>query len=100
MRVSRSQNPPFGSYELSTRARLDSRGQLILSPSRLRIAGRRVIEAAIAHSVTRIAPPARLRKIETGTISMPRSASTTVSPLKNTARLAVPPERRIASSFG
>jgi hypothetical protein len=32
-------------------------------------------------------------------ISMPSRASTTVTPLKNTARLAVEPERRIASSF-
>jgi hypothetical protein len=72
---------------------------LIRSPSRPRNAGSSVIEPAIAAIVTRMAPPARLRKIDTGTISIPSSASTTVRPLKNTARLAVAPERRIASSF-
>ena len=50
--------------------------------------------------VTRIAPVARLRKIVVGRMNIPSSASTTVSPLKNTARLAVPPVRAIASSFG
>jgi hypothetical protein len=48
---------------------------------------------------TKIAPAARLRKIVVGMISIPRRASTTVIPLKNTARLAVAPAASTASSF-
>ena len=61
-------------------------------------AGSIVIDSAIETSTTRIAPPASALKIVLGTSSMPASASTTVTPLKNTARFAVAPERPIASS--
>ena len=75
------------------------RPALILSPSSARIAGSSVIDAATDTSTTMIAPPARLRKIVVGTSSMPASASTTVRPLKKTARFAVAPDIAIASSF-
>ncbi len=48
---------------------------------------------------TRMAPIARLAKMLVGTISRPSSASTTVSPLNSTARLAVPPVTAMASSL-
>jgi hypothetical protein len=99
-RVTRSQKPPFGSWEESTRARLASLGQLMRSPRRPRIAGRRVIDAAREASVTRMAPAPKLRKIDAGTMNIPSRASTTVRPLKNTARLAVAPAAPMASSLG
>ncbi len=68
-------------------------------PSRLRTAGRSVIDAATETSTTMMAPPARPRKIVVGTRSMPESAITTVRPLKKTARFAVAPERPIARSL-
>ena len=68
-------------------------------PSRLRTAGRSVIEAATETSTTMMAPPARPRKIVVGTRSMPESAITTVRPLKKTARFAVAPERPIERSL-
>ena len=77
----------------------DTRPASILSPSRLRLAGSSVNAAASAHSTTRIAPAARLRKIVVGTINSPTSATTTVMPENSTARLAVDPARSIASSF-
>ena len=45
--------------------------------------------ARTAATTTKIAPAPRLVKIEYGTISIPVRASTTMPPLKNTARLAV-----------
>ena len=77
----------------------DRYGQLTRSPSIESTAGSRVIDDATDTSTTMIAPPARLRKIVVGTRSMPARATTTVSPLKNTARDAVAPEARIASFF-
>ena len=62
-------------------------------------AGRSVSAAATETMPTRIAPSARLRMIEVGTMNMPSSAITNVEPLNNTARLAVAPVRAIASSF-
>ena len=53
-------------------------------------AGSRVSAASTETLTTRIAPAARLPKMLVGTMSMPQRASTTVMPLKNTARLAVP----------
>ncbi len=47
-----------------------------------------------------MAPPARLRKIVVGMMNIPARASTTVRPLKKTARFAVAPAPPIASSFG
>ena len=52
-----------------------------------------VREAATATSTTAIAPAPMLRKMVVGFSSNPASASTTVIPEKNTARLAVPPAR-------
>ncbi len=75
------------------------RPALSLSPSRPITAGSSVIEAATETSTTTIAPPASDRKIVVGTISIPASASTTIMPLKNTARFAVAPVAPIASSF-
>jgi hypothetical protein len=84
----------------------DFHGQLTRSPSgstrfpkRERRAGSKVIERASDTSTTRIAPPARPRKIVSGMISMPASARITVRPLKNTARFAVAPDIPIASSL-
>ena len=77
----------------------DRYGQLTRSPSSESTAGSSVIDDATETSTTTIAPPARLRKIVVGTSSMPASATTTVMPLKNTARDAVAPDARIASSF-
>jgi hypothetical protein len=48
---------------------------------------------------TRIAPTARLRMIELGTMNMPNIAITNVVPLKSTARLAVIADAEIASNF-
>ena len=53
------------------------------------MAGSSVSAAATAANTALIAPMPRLAKIESGTISMPTSASTTVMPLKNTALDAV-----------
>jgi hypothetical protein len=47
---------------------------------------------------TKIAPTARLRMIELGTSSIPNMATTKAVPLKTTARLAVSPEKAIASN--
>ncbi len=98
-RAMRSQNPPCGSWLVSSRARRASRGQFTRSPRRASSAGSSVIDAASAAIVTRIAPPASERKIETGMIIMPSRARTTVSPLKKTARFAVAPAAPIASSL-
>jgi hypothetical protein len=62
-------------------------------------AGSKVSEAATATSTTAIAPAAIERKIVVGFSSIPASASTTVIPEKNTARLAVPPAAPIAASW-
>ena len=62
-------------------------------------AGSSVSAAATETMPTRIAPSARLRMIEVGTMNMPSSAITNVLPLKSTARLAVAPVRAIASSL-
>ncbi len=59
-------------------------------------AGSSVREARIEASTTSIAPAAMLRKIVVGIRNIPISANTTVSPLKNTARLAVAPAAPIA----
>ena len=48
---------------------------------------------------TRIAPVARLRRIVSGTSTIPTIARTNAEPLKSTARLAVDPTVAIASSF-
>ena len=61
------------------------------------MAGSRVIVTRTETMTTMIAPAARLLKIVEGTMSMPVSASTTVRPLKNTARLAVAPVMRMAA---
>ena len=64
----------------------DRYGQFTRSPSSDSTAGSSVIDDATDTSTTMIAPPARLRKIVVGTSSMPARATTTVMPLKNTAR--------------
>ncbi len=98
VRVNRSQNPPFGSWSPSIRARFVNRGQLIRSPSRRNSAGSNVIVAAIEARTTRIAPAAIDRKIVVGRMNIPSSAKTTVIPLNRTARLAVAPVAEIAPS--
>jgi hypothetical protein len=69
------------------------------SPSNESTAGRSVVAAATAVIPTRIAPAARLRRIVSGTSSIPVSAITKADPLKKTARLAVRPAASIATSF-
>ncbi len=49
-------------------------------------------------ATTKMAPAPRLVNIVLGTTSMPRSARTTVMPLKNTARPAVPLAAATAST--
>ena len=70
---------------------------LTRSPSRLSTAGSSVSAASTVMVTTRMAPMARLTKMSVGTMSMPSRASTTVMPLKNTARLAVAPVTAMAS---
>jgi len=69
------------------------------SPTLDKIAGSNVMEAAMDTSVTKMAPAASERKIVVGMMNIPRRASTTVIPLKNTARLAVAPAAAMASIF-
>ena len=69
------------------------------SPSRLSMAGNSVSAASTETMPTRIAPSARLRRIVSGTRSIPNIASTKAMPLKRTARLAVAPDATIASIF-
>ena len=93
--------PPISTRPRSTKtfATRDIHGQSIRSPILQSIAGSSVIDAAIDTSVTKMAPAASARKIVVGMMNMPSSASTTVIPEKNTARLAVAPEAPIASSL-
>ena len=96
-RVCLSQNPPARPCS-RVRPRPKTRpGFTRRSENNAIRAGSRLIDNAIEISTTRIAPPARPRKIVVGTSIMPASASTTVRPLKNTARFAVAPDRPIAS---
>src|SRR6201987_1734835 len=64
-----------------------TRSELTRSPTTLGRAGRSVNAAATETIPTRIAPRARLRMIEVGTMNMPSSAITNVEPLNRTARL-------------
>jgi hypothetical protein len=86
--ASSERRPTIGIRPLSTR-----------SPSTPSIAGKRVAEAMTETIPTMIAPTARLRMIELGTISMPNIAITKVVPLKSTALLAVFAQTSTASSF-
>ncbi len=63
------------------------------------MAGSSVSDTMTETRTTMMAPAPRLRKIVEGMSSMPSSATTTVMPLKNTARLAVEPVAAIASYF-
>ncbi len=74
------------------------RSALTLSPSRPSAAGSSVSAAMTETMPTRIAPTARLRMIELGTMSIPSIATTKTVPLKRTARLAVSPDAVIASN--
>ena len=74
--------------------------RLTLGPSRLSTAGSSVRAAHTATATTRMAPAPRLTKMLLGTSSKAHRASTTVMPLKNTARAAVPPATATASIFG
>ena len=62
-------------------------------------AGRRVSAASTVTTPTSIAPVARLRRIVSGTSTIPSIASTNAVPLNSTARQAVDPTVAIASSF-
>ena len=75
------------------------RRPLTRSPSRLSIAGNSVSAATTEATPTRIAPAARLRRIESGTKSMPVIATTNATPLSTTARLEVAPAATIASTL-
>ena len=97
-RVMVSQNPPARPCSMF-RPRPNTRPALILSPRMDKIAGSNVIDSANEINTTMIAPPASPRKIVVGTNNMPARASTTVSPLKKTARLAVAPDIPIDSSL-
>ena len=68
-----------------------------LGPSSDSTAGKSVNVAARATITTRIAPSPRDWKNDTGTMSMPIRASTTVVPLNSTVRPAVPPALSTAS---
>ena len=78
--------PTNGSRSASTR-----------SPSSESTAGSSVVAAATAVIPTSTAPAARLRRIVSGTSSIPVSAITNAVPLKKTARLALRPVAAIAS---
>ena len=62
------------------------RSALTRSPSRLSIAGNSVSAATTEATPTRIAPTARLRRIESGTKSMPVIATTNATPLASIRR--------------
>ena len=95
----RPQNRPSGLEAWNEpRPTIGMRRALTLSPRRPRSAGRSVSAATTETMPTRIAPTARLRMIEFGTISIPNMAMTNTLPLKSTARLAVAPEASIAAS--
>ncbi len=81
------------------RNRTGTRSAFTRSPMTASSAGSSVSEAATATSTTTIAPAAMLRKIVVGFSSIPASASTTVIPEKNTARLAVAPAALMAASL-
>ena len=95
----RSQTPPVLPTGPERPPMNGTRNRFTPSPIRLRTAGSSVSEAATAATTTRIAPIPTLKKSVNGTISMPSSAITTVSPLTSTARLAVAPAAAIASTF-
>jgi len=76
-----------------------SRTAFTRSPSSERRAGRSVSAASTETIPTRIAPAARLRRIVSGTSTIPIIARTNAVPLKSTARHAVLPATPIASSF-
>ena len=88
---------PWERPSMSRLPRYGTLRRLTRGPSRPRTAGSRVSAANTAEATTRIAPAARLTKMLVGTMSMPSSASTTVMPLKKTARPAVPPATATAS---
>ena len=60
-------------------------------------AGSKVSAASTVTTPTSTAPVARLRRIVSGTSTMPSIASTNADPLKSTARLVVEPTVAIAS---
>ena len=95
----RQKRPSAASARPRFRPRIGTRRALTRSPATLSSAGSRVSAAATETIPTRIAPSARLRMIEVGTMNIPISATTKVLPLKSTARLAVAPACAIASSF-
>ena len=73
--------------------------EFTLSPMMPNIAGNRVMAAAMAASTTRLAPMPMEMKMLKGTSNMPSRANTTVIPLNKTARVAVAPDRLMASIF-
>ena len=75
-----------------------TRSAFTRSPRSRNTAGSSVRAAATETMPTRIAPVARLRMTVLSTSSRPTIASTKALPLKSTARLAVEPATRIASS--
>jgi hypothetical protein len=93
------QKRPSLASRSAMRPKKGTRHAFTRSPRRLRSAGSKVSAAITETMATRIAPAARLRKIELGTSTSPNIASTKASPLKRTARLAVAPAAPIASSF-
>ena len=62
-------------------------------------AGSNVSEVSSVVKTTSIAPTPMLMVRSMGTTTMPSMASTTVIPLKKTARLALAPEAAMASIF-
>ena len=76
-----------------------TRSAFTRSPSNAMTAGSRVSAASTVTTPTSTAPVARLRRIVSGTSTMPSIASTNAEPLKRTARQAVDPTVPIASSF-
>ena len=67
------------------------------SPRTISSAGWKVSATRIDTNATAIAPTARLRSVESGIRNMPSIASMKATPLKTTARVAVPATMRIAS---
>jgi hypothetical protein len=93
------QTRPSGSASPERRPTSGIRNELTRSPSAPSSAGSSVAEAITETMPTRIAPTARLRMIEFGTMNMPNIAITKVVPLKRTALFAVMADAEIASSF-
>ena len=100
LRTMRDQTRPSTPALCSTlRPSQGTRRALTRSPIRASTAGSSVSAASTVTIPTRIAPAARLRRIVSGTSTIPTIARTKAEPLNSTARLAVEPTVAMARSF-